>query len=112
MLSKGGLHLAIATPLLGACMSSTGAAPLPTASGAQRETLKVGGQERNYYVLHPPDRKARLPLVLALHGYTQPPQGLEFATKLDGVWRSTELRIHSCRFRAIRLKTSRQRCPR
>jgi polyhydroxybutyrate depolymerase len=83
MLSKGGLNLVIAAVLLGACASSTGAAPSPTPSGAQRETLKVGGQERNYYVLRPTNRKERLPLVLALHGYTQPPQGLEFESKLD-----------------------------
>lgn len=83
MLSQGRLTVAIAALLLGACASSTGSAPSPTPSGAQRESLRIGGLERNYYVLHPPNRKGRLPLVLALHGYTQPPQGLEFETKLD-----------------------------
>lgn len=63
--------------------SSKGGAPSPTPRGAQGETLKIGGQERNYYLLRPPDRGGPLPLVLALHGYTQPPQGLELETKLD-----------------------------
>jgi polyhydroxybutyrate depolymerase len=83
MLSKGWLNLAIAALLLGACASSTDAARSPTPSGAQRETLNVGGQERNYYVLRPTSRKGRLPLVMALHGYTQSAQGLETKTKLD-----------------------------
>jgi polyhydroxybutyrate depolymerase len=84
MLSKSWLNLAIAALLLGACASSTGAALSPSPSVAQRETLKIGGLERSYYVLRPPNRKGRLALVLALHGSTQPPQGLEFHTKLDG----------------------------
>ena len=83
MLSKGWLNLAIAALLLGACGSSMQSTPSPTQSGAQRETLKSGGAERHYYLLRPSNRGGRLPLVLALHGYTQPPQGLEFETKLD-----------------------------
>lgn len=83
-LSKGWPNLAIAALLLAACASSSGSAPSPTPSGAQHQTLKIGGVERSYYVLHPPNRKGRLPLVLAFHGTTQSPQELEFETKLDG----------------------------
>jgi polyhydroxybutyrate depolymerase len=83
LIGKCCLNLAIAALLLGACASSTVAAPSPTPSAAQRETLKIGGQDRSYYVLRPNTRKGRLPLVLALHGSTQPPQRMELETKLD-----------------------------
>jgi polyhydroxybutyrate depolymerase len=39
--------------------------------------------QRVYYILRPANRHGRLPMVLALHGSTQPPPGLEFRTKLD-----------------------------
>jgi polyhydroxybutyrate depolymerase len=39
--------------------------------------------QRTYYVLYPVHRNGRLPLVLALHGYTQSADGLETATGLN-----------------------------
>ena len=83
MLGKGWLSVAFAAILIEACASSTAATPSPTPTGAQRETLTVGAQARNYYVLRPPNQRGRLPLVVALHGSTQPPRGLELKTKLD-----------------------------
>jgi polyhydroxybutyrate depolymerase len=70
--------------LLGpACGSSATLAPSPTPSGTQRVTLSVGGLQRTYTLVRPPNRKAPLPLVIALHGFTQSAFGLELHTKLD-----------------------------
>lgn len=77
------LSLAIAGVMFAACGSTTAAQPSPTPTRAQLETITSGGQQRNYYVLRPPNKTGRLPLVVALHGSTQSPQGLEFRTKLD-----------------------------
>lgn len=63
--------------------SSAGVASSPTPREPQPVTLDVGGLERTYYVLFPANRTGRLPLVLALHGYTQSVGGLESGTDLN-----------------------------
>jgi polyhydroxybutyrate depolymerase len=78
------LGLSIAAVMFAACGSTTNAQPSPTPIRAQMEKITSGGQQRTYYVLHPPNKKGRLPLVVALHGSTQSPQGLEFEANLDG----------------------------
>ncbi|HEX9098925.1 MAG TPA: PHB depolymerase family esterase [Candidatus Dormibacteraeota bacterium] len=63
--------------------SSAGVASSPAPRKPQPVTLHVGGLERTYYVLFPANRTGRLPLVLALHGYTQSVGGLESETGLN-----------------------------
>ena len=80
------LALAAALALaLTACGSGSrpNVATSPTPGEPQPVTLHVGGLERTYYVLFPANRTGRLPLVLALHGYTQSVGGLETETRLN-----------------------------
>jgi len=68
----------------GSCPSSTRTVTSsPTPGEPQPVTLCVGGLERTYYVLFPASRTGRLPLVLALHGYTQSAGLLESQTGLN-----------------------------
>lgn len=73
------------TPLdSGSCPSSTPTGTSsPSPGGPQQVILCVGGLERTYYVLFPSNRTGPLPLVLALHGYTQSAGLLEFQSGLD-----------------------------
>ena len=73
------------TPLgSGSCPSSkAGQTSSPSPGQPQTVTLCVGGLLRTYYVLFPPNRTGPLPLVLALHGYTQSVGLLEYQTGLD-----------------------------
>jgi polyhydroxybutyrate depolymerase len=63
--------------------SSPRVASSPTPREPQAVTLHVGGLERTYYVLFPANRTGLVPLVLALHGYTQSVGGLETETRLN-----------------------------
>lgn len=81
-------RLALAAALvlsLTACGSGSrpNVASSPAPGEPQAVTLQVGGLERAYYVLFPANRNGRLPLVLALHGYTQSVGGLEYGTGLN-----------------------------
>ncbi len=68
----------------GSCSGSTATADSsPTPGEPQTVRLCVGGLERTYYVLFPANRTGPLPLVLALHGYTQSAGLLEYQTGLD-----------------------------
>lgn len=72
------------TPLggQGSCPSSARASS-PAPGEPQPVTLCVGGLERTYYALFPSNRTGLLPLVLALHGYTQSVGSLEYSTGLN-----------------------------
>lgn len=69
--------------VLFACGTSTGAAPSPAPAGPQHASLNLGGLERSYFVVVPPNRGGPLPLVLALHGYGGSAAGLEGNSRLD-----------------------------
>jgi len=73
-----------------ACGTNTNVASSPTTTnGPQRMTLNVSGLERAYYVLDPPNRKGRVPLVIALHGGTGSAQAFERNSRLDEEARRT-----------------------
>lgn len=71
-------------------LAAAGAWPAAAASAdpaRRRGTMEVDGLTRSYFVHLPPgyDGRAKLPLVLVLHGATQPPEGAEFMTGMSAV---------------------------
>jgi len=72
------------SPSAGSCLSSTpSVTSSPSPEGPEAVTQCVGGLERTYYVFFPANRTGPLPLVLALHGYTQSVGLLEYQTRLN-----------------------------
>jgi len=77
---------ALAVLAIVACGSTVASSlPIPVTMAARQGTIDVGGRSRTYLVFRPASLGAgkQVPLVLALHGYTQTAPALEGGTRFN-----------------------------